>query len=77
MKDRVESRAQDGRFRNASDYVRHPIRKDQERQAAIAAFQRKTTAGVESGAPPRVRRRDGQGPDAGAWWQPVTLPDTV
>jgi len=51
MKDRVESRAQDDRFRNASDYVRHLIRKDQERQAAIYAFQREITAGVESGAP--------------------------
>ena len=51
MKDWVESRAQDGRFSNASDYVRHLIRKDQERQAAIYAFQREITAGVESGAP--------------------------
>jgi len=51
MKDWVESRAQDGRFSNASDYVRHLIRKDQERQAAIAAFQREITAGIESGAP--------------------------
>jgi len=66
MKDRVESRTQVGRYRNASDYVRHLIRKDQERQAAIAAFQREITAGVESGAPPRVRRRDRRVPDAGA-----------
>ena len=51
MKDRVESRTQVGRYRNASDYVRHLTRKDQERQAAIAAFQREITAGVESGAP--------------------------
>jgi len=51
MKDPVDSRTQVGRFRNASDYVRHLIRKDQERQAAICAFQREITAGVESGAP--------------------------
>ena len=39
MKDRVESRTHDGRFSNASDYFRHLIRKDQERQTAIGAFQ--------------------------------------
>ena len=49
MKEWVESRTQDGRFSNASDYVRHLIRKDQERQAAIAAFQAEITAGVTSG----------------------------
>jgi antitoxin ParD1/3/4 len=49
MKDRVESRTHDGRFSNASDYVRHLIRKDQERQAAIGAFQAEITAGVASG----------------------------
>jgi len=51
MKDRVESRTHDGRFSNASDYVRHLIRKDQERQAAIDALQAEITAGIESGAP--------------------------
>jgi len=51
MKDWVESRTHDGRFSNASDYVRHLIRKDQERQAAIAAFQAEITAGIESGEP--------------------------
>lgn len=49
MKDWVESRSRDGRFSNASDYVRHLIRKDQERQAAIAAFQAEITAGLASG----------------------------
>ncbi len=51
MKDWVESRTHDGRFSNASDYVRHLIRRDQERQAAIDAFQAEITAGTESGAP--------------------------
>jgi len=49
MKDWVESRTNDGRFSNASDYVRHLIRKDQERQAALAAFQTEITLGIESG----------------------------
>lgn len=49
MKDWVESRTNDGRFSNASDYVRHLIRKDQERQNAIAAFQAEITAGIASG----------------------------
>ena len=49
MKDWVESRTNDGRFSNASDYVRHLIRKDQERQDAIAAFQAEITAGIASG----------------------------
>jgi len=51
MKDWVESRTHDGRFSNASDYVRHLIRKDQERQAAIDALQAEITAGIESGQP--------------------------
>ena len=49
MKDWVESQSHDGRFSNASDYVRHLIRKDQERQNAIAALQTEITAGIESG----------------------------
>lgn len=51
MKDWVEGRSHDGRFSNASDYVRHLIRKDQERHDAIAALQAEITVGVESGAP--------------------------
>ncbi|MCR9152347.1 MAG: type II toxin-antitoxin system ParD family antitoxin [Rhodobacteraceae bacterium] len=51
MKEWVESRAHDGRFSNASDYVRHLIRKDQDRQAAIATLQAEITAGIESGEP--------------------------
>ena len=51
MKDWVESQTHDGRFSNASDYVRHLIRKDQERQAAIAALQVEITTGMTSGEP--------------------------
>jgi antitoxin ParD1/3/4 len=50
MKDWVEGRTRDGTFSNASDYVRHLIRRDQERLAAIAALQSEITAGLESGA---------------------------
>lgn len=49
MKDWVERRTRDGRFSNASDYVRHLIRRDQEREAALAALQAEITAGIESG----------------------------
>ena len=49
MKDWVESRTNDGRFSNASDYVRHLIRKDQERQDAIAGLQVEITTGIASG----------------------------
>lgn len=49
MKDWVESRTRDGRFSNASDYVRHLIRNDRERQTALAAFQTDITRGIESG----------------------------
>lgn len=49
MKDWVESRTHDGRFSNASDYVRHLIRRDQERAAAIAALQAEISAGLAGG----------------------------
>jgi antitoxin ParD1/3/4 len=49
MKDWVESRSADGRFSNASDYVRHLIRRDQERTEAIASLQAEITKGIESG----------------------------
>lgn len=51
MKSWVEERLHDGRFSNTSDYVRHLIRRDQEREEAIALLQRAIDAGVESGAP--------------------------
>lgn len=40
MKQWVESRTQDGRYSNASDYVRDLIRRDQERSDKIARMQR-------------------------------------
>ena len=49
MKEWVESRAETGRYANASDYVRDLIRKDQERIDKIAAMQRMVDEGLESG----------------------------
>ena len=51
MKVWVESRAAEGRYSNASDYVRHLIRKDQERERAVAALQTAIDAGLASGDP--------------------------
>lgn len=51
IKDWVEGMSHDGRFGNASGYVRHLICKDQARQDAIAALQAEITVGVESGSP--------------------------
>lgn len=51
MKDWVEVRLKDGRFSNTSDYVRHLIRKDQERETAIAALQQAVDEGLASGEP--------------------------
>ena len=39
----------DGSYSNASDYVRHLIRRDQERARAIAQLQAAITEGMESG----------------------------
>ncbi len=35
MKEWVEARMKDGKFSNTSDYVRHLIRRDQERAEAV------------------------------------------
>lgn len=51
MKVWVEAQAAQGRYSNASDYVRDLIRKDQERQAAIASLQTAITEGMQSGTP--------------------------
>lgn len=51
MKAWVESQTRDGRYSNASDYVRDLIRKDQERRRAIATLQAAITEGIESGEP--------------------------
>jgi antitoxin ParD1/3/4 len=49
MKEWVEAQAKTGRYSNASDYVRDLIRRDQERQQAIAEIQELITEGIESG----------------------------
>lgn len=51
MKSWVDARLQDGRFSNTSDYVRHLIRRDQERAQAIEILQQAIEKGVESGEP--------------------------
>jgi antitoxin ParD1/3/4 len=51
MKVWVERQADMGRYGNASDYVRDLIRKDQDRQGALATLQSAITEGVESGEP--------------------------
>ena len=49
MKDWVEAQSKDGTFSNASDYVRHLIRQDRERQQAIAELQAEIDKGINSG----------------------------
>jgi len=51
MKTWVETRLKDGRFSNTSDYVRHLIRRDQERAEAIEVVQQAIDEGVKSGKP--------------------------
>lgn len=51
MKTWVERQADGRRYSNASDYVRDLIRRDQDRQTAIAALQAAITDGLESGEP--------------------------
>ena len=51
MKDWIEDRLKDGRFSNTSDYVRHLIRQDQEREVAIASLQQAIDEGLASGDP--------------------------
>lgn len=49
MKEWVEDQTTDGRYSNASDYVRDLIRKDRERREAVAEMQALITEGIESG----------------------------
>ncbi len=51
MKAWVERQAEGGQYGNASDYIRDLIRKDQQRQEAIATLQAAITEGVDSGTP--------------------------
>ena len=54
MKQWVESQAKDGRYSNASDYVRDLIRRDQEQAAKIAQLQQRVTEGLASGTGERT-----------------------
>ena len=51
MKTWVEARLKEGSFSNTSDYVRHLIRRDQERVQAIKSLQQAIDEGVKSGEP--------------------------
>ena len=51
MKAWVEERTRDGSFGDAGDYVRHLIRRDQERARAVTQLQVAVTEGLESGEP--------------------------
>ena len=54
MKAWVEQQTQTGKFGNASDYVRDLIRRDQERQSAIARLQTLIDEGFASGMSSRT-----------------------
>ena len=49
MKRWVEGRAETGEYSNSSDYVRDLIRRDQERQARIAAMQTRVDEALAGG----------------------------
>jgi len=51
MKIWIEARLKEGNFSNTSDYVRHLIRRDQERMQAINTLQQAIDDGVKSGEP--------------------------
>lgn len=54
MKAWVEAQTQDGRYSNASDYVRDLIRRDQDRQQAIVELQQLVDDGLASGPAGRL-----------------------
>lgn len=49
MKDWLENHLKTAHFSNTSDYIRHLIRADQERQQAIAELQAEVDKGLASG----------------------------
>jgi len=51
MKNWIEEHLKDGTFSNSSDYLRHLIRKDQERTVAIKMLQQEIEKGIQSGEP--------------------------
>jgi antitoxin ParD1/3/4 len=63
MKEWVEAQAENGRYSNASDYVRDLIRRDQVKTEKIAAMQIKIDEGLASGISTRTMadiRADGR-----------------
>lgn len=54
MKQWVEAQARSGRYRNASDYVRDLIRRDQDRAEKIAHMHALVTEGLDSGVGSRT-----------------------
>lgn len=54
MKQWVELQAKDGRYSNASDYVRDLIRRDQEQATKIAQLQQRVSEGLASGTGERT-----------------------
>jgi antitoxin ParD1/3/4 len=63
MKQWVEDQTRDGKYANASDYVRDLIRKEQVKAEKIAALQAKIDEGLASGVSTRSMadiRADGQ-----------------
>jgi antitoxin ParD1/3/4 len=52
MKAWVEEQVQTGRYGNSSDYVRDLVRRDQERAAKKAEFERLVQEGIDSGISP-------------------------
>lgn len=72
MKAWVERQTETGRYGNASDYVRDLIRRDQDRQSALAELQKLVDEGLTSGAPEAfdveaylVQKRAAHGRNAG------------
>jgi antitoxin ParD1/3/4 len=56
MRTWVDAQSREGRFANASDYVRHLIRLDQERRAAVDEIQALIDEGLASGEARAVDR---------------------
>lgn len=56
MKSWVEDQARSGRYANSSDYVRDLIRRDRQRQEAIAEIQTAVDAGLVSGSAKPMNR---------------------
>lgn len=53
MKQWVEERVRTGRYANASDYMRAPVRSDQDCRERLVRLQAAVTEGIESGVSSR------------------------